>query len=167
MSISLTDLPSIATTRLRLRPLREPDADAFRQMTDEPSIVAAVDFLRAPFLLADAVRLIRGEGDGKDCFWGVWLGDDETLVGAIGTHLREGDEVEIGYWFSPAARGQGVASEAVGAVVQAVKTAYPHRRLHAECRPQNAPSWHLLERLGFRADGTDGVRAGRKRLSLL
>jgi RimJ/RimL family protein N-acetyltransferase len=167
MCISLTDLPSITTRRLRLRPLREPDAEAFRRMTDEPSIVAAVHFLRAPFLLADAIDLIRGRGDGRDCFRGVWRKDDETLVGAVGTHLREGAELEIGYWFSSSARGQGVASEAVGAVVQAVKTAWSHRRLYAECRTQNASSWCLLERLGFRADGTNGARAGRKKLMLL
>jgi len=163
----MTDRPSITTTRLRLRPLRELDAEAFRRMTDEPSIIAAVDFLRAPFPLADAIGLIRGRGDGGDCFWGVWRKDDETLVGTVGTHLREGAELEIGYWFSSSARGQGVAGEAVGAVVQAVKGACPDRRLYAECRPQNTSSLRLLESLGFRADGMDGARAGRKKLTLL
>jgi RimJ/RimL family protein N-acetyltransferase len=43
-------------------------------------------------------------------------------------------------------------------------TFYPAWRIFAECRPQNMPSWHLLEKIGFRADGGDGQRPGRKKL---
>jgi RimJ/RimL family protein N-acetyltransferase len=160
-------LPPIATARLRLRPLRLADAEAFRGMTDEPGVIAAVHFLRAPFTLSDARRLIEGEGDGRDCFWGVWLREDETLVGTVGAHLRGADELEIGYWFSSSVHGRGVGGEAVASLVEALRTAYPERRLLAECRPENRASWRLLEKIGFRADGTDGSRAGRKRLTLV
>jgi RimJ/RimL family protein N-acetyltransferase len=45
-----------------------------------------------------------------------------------------------------------------------LKGAYPERRIFAECRPENVASWRLLEKVGFRASGADGVRSGRKRL---
>lgn len=167
MAVSLTTLPPIATARLRLRPLRPADAEAFRRMTDEPAVIDAINFLHAPFTLADARRLIAGEGDGRDCFWGVWLREDETLVGTVGAHLRGADEMEIGYWFSSSVHGLGVGGEAVGSLVEALRTAYPERRLFAECRPENWASWRLLERIGFSADGTDGARAGRKKLALV
>jgi len=149
---------------LYIRPLRLDDAEPFRVLTDEPAIIDNVHFLATPFTLADAQELIQGDGDGRDCFWGVWKRGDVTLIGAVGVHLRGKNEVEIGYWFASVAHGHGFGTEAVSAVVDAVRRVYADRRIVAECRPENAASWRLLEKIGFRADGRDGQRAGRKRL---
>jgi RimJ/RimL family protein N-acetyltransferase len=164
MPLSLRALPPVTTERLGIRALRPSDVDAFREMTDEPAITAAIDFLPAPFTLPDAQKLISGNGDGRDCFWGVWLRESASLIGTVGTHLRPFEELEIGYWFASSVHGRGIGAEAVSAVVEAVGTAFPDRRVVAECRPQNKASWRLLEKIGFRADGADGARAGRKRL---
>jgi RimJ/RimL family protein N-acetyltransferase len=166
-SLSLAELPPIVSDRLRLRPLGQADAEALREMTDEPTILAAVDILRAPFTLAEAERLIRGHSDGADCFFGVWPRDGDQLIGVVGAHRHGCDQIEIGYWFASAARGRGLAREAVAAVIGALERAFPDRRLVAECRPQNEASWRLLERIGFRADGAEGARPGRKRLVLV
>jgi RimJ/RimL family protein N-acetyltransferase len=133
-------------------------------MTDEPAITNAIDFLPTPFTLLDAEKLINGNGDGRDCFWGVWLRENVALIGTVGTHLRPVDELEVGYWFASCVRRRGIGTEAVDAVVHSVSTAFPNRRIFAECRPQNEASWRLLEKIGFRADGADGARSGRKRL---
>jgi [ribosomal protein S5]-alanine N-acetyltransferase len=61
-------------------------------------------------------------------------------------------------------QGRGFASEAAAAVVCALAAAFPARRIFAECMPQNEASWRLLEKIGFRADGRDGLCCGRKRL---
>ena len=164
---SLLALPAVATERLALRPLQPDDADAFRAMTDEPAITDVVADLPCPFTLADATRLIVGQGDGRDAFWGVWPRRAQTLLGTIGTHLVNEDEIEVGYWFASAHHGRGFASEAVVGLLPVFAEVYPHRRVFAECRPQNAASWRLLERAGFRADGTLGKRDGRKRLVLV
>ena len=161
----LPSLPHIETERLRLRPLWLPDAEAFHAMTDEPGILDMVHFLTQPFKLADAEKLLIGDGDGRDCFWGAWKRNDSTLIGSVGTHLKGTEEIEIGYWFATAAQGQGLASEAVRAMTSALKAAYPKRGIVAECRPQNEASWRLLQRVGFQADGADGARPGRRRLT--
>ena len=88
------------------------------------------------------------------------------MIGIVGTHLRGTGEIELGYWFAPKVHGCGFASEAITAIVQVLRDAFPERGVFAECRPENTPSWRLLERLGFRPDGRDGLRAGRKRLIL-
>jgi RimJ/RimL family protein N-acetyltransferase len=72
--------------------------------------------------------------------------------------------LEIGYWFASSVHGRGIGAEATSAVIASVSAAFPHRQIVAECRPQNKASWRLLEKVGFRADGTDGARLGRKRL---
>ena len=166
INTSLLTLPAIATERLALRPLKSGDADAFRVMTDEPGITDIVDFLPTPFTLADAACVIAGQGDGRDAFWGVRPLGEATLIGTIGTHLVGEDEIEVGYWFATAQHGRGFASEAVAGLLVMLVEAYPHRCIFAECRPANAASWRLLERLGFAPDGADGKRAGRKRLIL-
>ncbi len=87
MDYALSGLPHIETERLHLRPLRLSDAEAFRTMTDEPAILGAVHFLVRPFELANAEKLIVGDDDGRDCFWGAWSRGDPTLLGTVGTHL--------------------------------------------------------------------------------
>jgi len=162
----LTTLPPITTARLRLRSLGRDDAELLQALTNVPAILDAIDFLRAPFTIGDAQRLIVGDGDGRDCFWGVWRPDEMAPIGAVGIHLRGDAELEIGYWFAAACRQQGLASEAVGAIVRQLADTFPARRIFAECRPDNIASWRLLERVGFRSDGRDGVRTGRERLVL-
>ena len=160
---SLRFMTPIATPRLRLRLLEVSDAAVFRMMTDDPGIRGKIHFLSHPFTIADAERLILGDDDGRDVFWGVWAGEPPAMIGTVGSHLRGLDEIEIGYWFAGSSHGRGFGTEAVGAVLQALGTVFPSRDIIAECRPENEPSWRLLEKLGFRPDGQDGLRAGRKR----
>ena len=159
-------LPPISTARLRLRILTLADAQAFTDMTAEVAASGLIHFLPVPFGLRDAEALISSDGDGCDCFWGVWPDNGAELIGAVGTHLRGERKIEIGYWFGGSSRGKGIGTEAVSAVVSALKQACPDRLIFAECRPQNVASWQLLERIGFRADGTDGAALGRRTLVL-
>ena len=161
------NLPYTETKRLHLRPLGLSDAEAFRTMTDEPTIIDAIYFLKRPFELADAEALIIGDDDGRDCFWGVWKREGSTLLGTVGTHLKGTDEIEVGYWFASASQGLGLASEAVTGVVLVLLDNYPERRIIAECKPENKASWRLLERVGFRADDAGDARPGRQRFILL
>ena len=117
MDRPLPSLPYTETKRLHLRPLRPSDAEAFRAMTDEPAIVAAIYFLEQPFRLANAEKLIIGGDDGRDCFWGVWKREGSTLLGNVCTHwpggrtaLKGTGEIEVGYWFASASKGLGLSS---------------------------------------------------------
>ncbi len=163
MVLPLQSLPPIRTERLHLRPLGPDDAAAFHIMTGEPAIISAIHFLQAPFTLGDAQGLIARNGNGRDCFWGIWRRESGMLIGTVGTHLRGADEIEIGYWLASQVHGRGFGAEAVSSMVRTLRAAYPHRRLIAECRPQNMASQRLLERLGFQPEGRAGLRPGRKR----
>ncbi len=163
MDRPLPSLPYIETKRLHLRPLKLSDAEAFRAMTDETTIIGAIYFLKRPFRLADAEKLIIGDNNGRDCFWGVWKRKGSTLLGTVGTHLKRTDEIEVGYWFPRASQGLGLASEAVTGVILVLLDNYPKRRIFAECKPENVASWRLLERVGFRTDDAGDARPGRQR----
>jgi RimJ/RimL family protein N-acetyltransferase len=163
VSDSLADWRSWTAGRLTLAPLQLGDAAALRALTDDPSIAGAIDFLPLPFTQADAEALIRGIG-ARDCFLGVRHA--ALLIGVVGAHLAGDDRVEIGYWIGRDWRGQGFATEASGAVIAQLRRDFPARRIIAECRPDNAASWRVLEKLDFRATGTAGARPGRRQLAL-
>ena len=163
--IDRLDLPEMVTRRLRLRMLGRDDAEDLRRLTDDPVVLGAIHFLPDPFCLNDAEALIVGAGDGRDRFMGGRLASDGTLAVACGVHLHGEDAVEIGYWVDTTHAGQGLAFEAAQALLSALRTAMPHRRLIAECRRENGASWHLLHKLGFRPTGELGRRPGRMRLA--
>lgn len=163
MFLALNTLSPHRTDRLAIRPLIVSDAGPLQALTDDPSITEAINFLSSPFSLADAEALIRSN-DGENCFTGVWL--NGALIGVVGAHGREGDRIEIGYWFGPAFHGRGFALEAVGALVGKLRQNYPHRQIVAECKPTNTSSLSLLSRLGFVRTERLGKRPGRELLVL-
>lgn len=162
----MIDSSTIETERLRVTALVPADAAPLRRLTDDPAIVDAISFLRAPFTLADAAALIARNGNGRDLFRGIWRRADDLLIGVVGSHRQGTSTVEIGYWIGTAFQRQGYAREAAEAVVERLRAATPPPRIVAECRPENRASWRVLERLGFRPTGAAGARPGRVELGL-
>jgi RimJ/RimL family protein N-acetyltransferase len=149
------------TPRLTLRALIADDAEVLVGVCDDPLIASTIPFIDGEFDIDDARALLAATDGAKDCFFGVWLRENGKMIGVIGTHLSDGSDVEIGYWLIPKAHGSGYASEAVAAVINALETGLSQRRIVAQCRPENSPSWRLLEKQGFAGQGPDGARAGR------
>lgn len=154
----MTHSIEITTPRSIIAPLGDADADDVRRITDA-SVVARVSFLPSPFTLNDARALIAGDADR--CFHGVRDRATGALQGVIGIHGRPFGAVEIGYWFAAAARGRGLATEAVEAMLAALEDLPGYTGIEAECELDNRPSWGLLEKLGFRATGDRGQRPER------
>jgi RimJ/RimL family protein N-acetyltransferase len=164
VSATLAGLSPRRTARLRLAPLRPAHAAHLRAITDDRAITDRINFLSRPFTLSAAQRLIRGAGDRRDGFIGVWRG--VSLVGVVGAHLRGEDGIEIGYWIASAHHGKGYATEAAAALIALLRRRFAARCIVAECRPDNRASWRVLEKLGFRPTGTLGARPGRHVLAL-
>lgn len=154
-------LAPIETRRLRIVPLVVDEADDVRRITDDPAITGAVEFLPPHVAIEDAQGLISAARSGRDVFLGLRERQDGALVGVVGAHLRALNAIEIGYWIGGSARGRGYAAEGVGAVVRVLAKDYTRRAVVAECRPDNAASWQLLHKLGFRPTGDGGHRPGR------
>jgi RimJ/RimL family protein N-acetyltransferase len=103
----------------------------------------------------DALRPLAEHGRPGDV--GTWLVVvDDEVVGDCGWFGPPDDAgvVEVGYGLAPAARGQGLGTEAV-----AVLTAWAEQQpgvllVTAEVLPGNEPSLRLLSRLGFAEHGS-------------
>jgi RimJ/RimL family protein N-acetyltransferase len=156
----------IITDRLSIKPLAPADAQALQKLTDNPAITGAISFLTAPFTVADAEALIGCNSGERDCFFGIWKGNGETLIGLVGAHLRADTEIEVGYWLGTAWHGQRYATEALHGLATVLKARFPERSIIAECRPENLASWRVLEKAGFQPTGDSGLRAGRQVLVL-
>ena len=73
--------------------------------------------------------------------------ESNRFLGAVAIRLRDGGS--IGYWLSREARGQGVMSEAVGAVVEWARTEHGIERLYIVAHPDNVASQRVAEKAGF------------------
>jgi RimJ/RimL family protein N-acetyltransferase len=85
------------------------------------------------------------------------LDADGRIAGECGTKSPPSDQgvVEIGYGLAAPSRGHGLGGAAVGALVEWLARQPGVRAIEAEVHVGNAPSWRILERLGFVANGSD------------
>jgi GNAT superfamily N-acetyltransferase len=97
----------------------------------------------------------------------VWLvarRSDGRIIGDMGTHGPPDSDgcVEIGYSLAPSARGQGIGTAAVAALVSCLAAVPGILVITAVTGAENIASRRLLERLGFQftglLPGTDEVR---------
>ncbi|WP_235558783.1 GNAT family N-acetyltransferase [Nocardioides sp. Leaf285] len=63
-----------------------------------------------------------------------------------------GTQARLGWVLDPAYGGQGLATEAVGALLGVCFDALGLRRVVADCFADNTPSWRLMERVGMRRE---------------
>jgi ribosomal-protein-alanine N-acetyltransferase len=135
----------LTTPRLVLRRARSSDLEAIHAILSEPramrywSSPPHIDINQTrewlgdmiaspPDLSDDFVIEHRGQVIGKAGFWRL---------------------PAIGYILHPDAWGQGLATEALTAVIGRVFTAFPIAAITADVDPRNAASLRLLGRLGF------------------
>ena len=103
-----------------------------------------------------ARRHIIGSGSGR-CADHLLLG----LVNYHDGHIRS-KRVAIGYIINPARCRQGLATEAVSAMLNFCFDRMSIHRVQAFIHPENVASLRLVEKLGFRREGLlrDNLRVG-------
>ncbi|MEM1364264.1 MAG: GNAT family protein [Pseudomonadota bacterium] len=109
-----------------------------------------------------ARRIARYRRDARLRLGHIWLvwrshADGEQLVGGVSlTGIRYGvmQAGTLGYWIGARFVRQGVATGAVGAVIDHATKELGLSRIEAATLPDNAPSMGLLHKLGFEHEGT-------------
>lgn len=146
----LTALPILLTPRLRLRSRNPDDATALFATMSDP---VAMRWSRAPFEDADELRDYFADfrGDRGWRCWAIARHGDSTALGFVATHAGRRGVSEVGYLLARDAWGQGIAHEAVAAVIDRL-FAEGKRRVFADTDPDNRASNALLARLGFRRE---------------
>ena len=152
--------PILRTPRLTVRPMTLDDAADLAERRSDPE-TAQYQGWPTPYPLDRAVTLIAemmargGPGLGGWSQFACVRSEDGVIVGDIALHLDQaGHNGEIGYTVHPWARGQGYATEASGAVLEYGFREWNLHRFEASLDPRNVASQRVLERLGFRHEGT-------------
>lgn len=149
--------PVLETARLRLRHLVETDAAFMLELLNDPDFIRNIAD-RGVRTLDEAQRyILKGPvASYEQHGFGLYRVEPKQSgapVGICGLLRRDcHPDVEIGFAFLPAARGQSYASEAGQAVLDFGTRTLRLERIVAITAPDNFASMRVLEKLGFHFD---------------
>jgi RimJ/RimL family protein N-acetyltransferase len=105
----------------------------------------------SPYLEDDARAFVLSAPDNVYA-----IADQESgeLLGAIDARTQPDGIVDIGYWVRPEARGQGVASRALGLLSRWAFEELGAGRVQVRVEPGNVASLRVAEKAGFQREGT-------------
>ena len=144
--------PSLATARLALTPLTLEDAPQLFAYRSDPD-VGRYQFFE-PRSLDDAQAFIGNAAESGWCQLGIRIDGESMLVGDVGFRLS-GDpplQAEIGVTLALQHHGHGLATEAVGALLDYLFEELGVHRVFASIDPRNVASLALFARLGMRQE---------------
>jgi RimJ/RimL family protein N-acetyltransferase len=168
-AVNLTTSPGqiIETSRVRLRPFRDSDADDVAAGCADPLTQRFMPLLPHPYTREDALWWITVGAPAAATAGGAGLAiadlaTDRLLGGAgLGRVLPERGQAEIGYWVAPWARGRGVATAAATALADWA-FARGYARLELLTEPENVASQRVALAAGFRREGVRRGAAARR-----
>lgn len=134
------------------------DADWVGRESGRPEVARNLALVPAPnprlaaefFILASRAR----EANVGDIVRAIRSKADNSPIGVIAANARGGDAWTFGYWFKPSAWGQGYATEAGQALIEALRERGA-KHLVAGYFSHNAASARVLSKLGFERNGRD------------
>ena len=150
--------PQLETERLILREITFDDApDVFRIYTD-PAVMRY--WGSGPMQsIEEARRKIEAIGAAfrarEGIRWGITSKGDDRLIGSCGHWrlMKQHFRSEIGYELAPEHWGQGLMTEAIGAIVRFGFERMGLHSIEAQIDPDNLASRKVLEKLGFVQEG--------------
>jgi ribosomal-protein-alanine N-acetyltransferase len=151
--------PVLSTRRLTLRAAMTKDVSAFQALLSIPDVTRFSNWPDAP-AKAQVERALRWmskvHASGKGCAWIIEDRKSKTLAGAIrfNSFEKKWRCGEIGYELHPDFWGKGLMTEAVRAVVACGHEVFRLNRIDAWTLPGNVASDRVLEKAGFRHEGT-------------
>jgi RimJ/RimL family protein N-acetyltransferase len=159
--------PVLTSSRLRLRPVRESDADRFEESSRDERSKHFGGRVRAVRSITDGPAMIRrillAQAAGERFDWTITEPDRDVMIGHIQLFDLDGldeSEAKFGYSVHPDSRGKGVVTEALTTVTEwafrpVAEGGLGKRRLSLTTAVSNKASRHAAERAGFEHVGTE------------
>lgn len=152
-------MPPPPTDRLAFAELTVADAPFLVRLLNDPSFVANIrdSGVRTD---ADACGYVANGPAASYAAhgFGLWRVDDRATgdpIGMCGVLKRDGlDDPDLGFAVLGEAQGRGYATEAGRATLGHARSALGLERIVAIVAPHNSGSARVLEKLGFRDEGT-------------
>lgn len=153
------DVFRLETRRLWLRWPRMADAAAILRLAGEKAVAEMTASIPHPYP-ADAAEpfifaMRKGNALGEHLVLAITpRARPGELIGMIGAHRQATDAPFIGYWLGAPHWGQGLATEAVQALIDSLFSLIDVKAVGADTRVINPASRRVLEKSGFRAEGS-------------
>lgn len=152
--------PTLTTARLTLRPFEEADAEPLFEHAKNPNVTRFTlwehhkTVAETLTFVGDYARLRYREGVAEP--YAITLTPEVAPVGACGCFWasQPNHAMELGYWVAEPFWGRGIAVEASRAVVALAFREFRPERIQARVIVGNVASCRVLEKLGFRYEGT-------------
>lgn len=143
----------IRSERLFLRPAWPEDRDELLSRIADERVVRNLAHAPWPYTGEDARTFIEAPQIHRLPSFLVTVPDPHgaRIIGGCGLSQHD-DEVNLGYWITPAEQGRGYATEAVRSLLGLAR-ALGHQRIVAHHYIDNLPSGRVLEKVGFRRTG--------------
>jgi RimJ/RimL family protein N-acetyltransferase len=157
--IARDDIFRLETARLWLRWPRACDAAAIQRYGSRWEVARYTARIPHPYPPGAAERFIyaarEGNSSGRDLTLVLTpIRGKREAIGAVGLELRGRDRLTLGYALSPEFWGNGYASEAVAAMVEAAFSLTQAIAINASVRVENPASRRVLEKARFRFVGS-------------
>ncbi|MBK8984706.1 MAG: GNAT family N-acetyltransferase [Chloroflexi bacterium] len=152
------DFPVLETERLVLRQIRPSDTTAIYALFSDEAVTRhyGLETFTAVEQAAQRIAAMRQNYQKRRSIrWAITTQGDDALIGSVGLmNLRpKFFNAAVGYELAPAYWRRGVMTEALTAVIEFSFVIMALNRIEAFVVPENTPSIHLLEKLGFVHEG--------------
>ena len=155
--INIPASPLLETERLRLRPLKEDDAEDIFILRSDAEINKYIDRPKA-VTVEDAYAFIKKiqalTEKRESLYWAITLHSSDELVGTVCLWNFDHDQAkaELGYELLPGHHGKGYMREALQKILAFAFTDLRLTSIEAWTHPGNASSITVIEKLGFTRD---------------
>ncbi len=146
--------PTLTTARLKRWPLIPSDAERLVLLAGEWDVARMVSTIPHPYTDKHAQEFLAGIAAGDE---GIVFAIEQSgiLIGCTGFNPQDDGSADLGYWIGKPYWGQGLATEAVGALLRHACAEAWFPFIRAIVFADNPASVHVVEKLGFRLAGED------------
>ena len=153
-----TNLPTLETERLQLRPFKLEDAGDVFAWASDPEVWVHTP-VETPSVLEDSykriTRHLEQAAQGKTAVFAVVLKETGRVIGeALVFPLHRAGSVSIGYDIARAYWNRGYATEATRALIGYCFDIPGMNRVEAMCSPENLASLKVMLKAGMAYEGT-------------
>ena len=155
----MTELPTLKTDRLILRPFTLEDAARVKLLAGDWQVAATTANIPHPYeegMAEEWIKTHQGAYDsGKYLTLAVVLKSDEFLIGAISIQISRANNLgELGYWVGVPYWSQGYCTEAGQILLKYGFETLNLNRIQARHITRNPASGRVMQKLGMQHEGT-------------
>jgi len=150
----MSTLPTLETTRLRLRPYSEADIAELLPLIGTREVAATTGRIAHPYTEQDGRDFLALTQDPGKIWLAITLRSDGRQIGGVGLRVDDQQQhAELGYWLGVPYWGKGYATEAAREMLRHGFHTLNLHRIFASHFKHNPPSGRILSKLGMRHEG--------------